>query len=167
MALVNTTTLAVGQWGSGAVGQWGGVAVQDSAPTAAPEYHILTRTGRPMPRDWLLLDKYDLYYHRIGNLIWAVGSLIGICLTNEYQPRVIAEGLLPLQAVFPGLDVKLMDSKIKVEPMVHEIRGLRYEPHMVNVTPNSAISGYLQSYKCVHSCGRGPLFGWERVGAVV
>ena len=58
------------------------------------------RSGR---HSFVFLKMWDLYYHRIGNLIWAYASLVGIARTNHYQPRVEARDYRRLQVSPPAV----------------------------------------------------------------
>ena len=100
------------------------------------------------PRDWLLLK--DMYmYQRLGNLIWATASLIGIALTLGYQPRAAdVSDYHQLRMLFPALNVWLVDSDTwRTVRCRKEWNGIRFQPHLLGAPPNSAISGYLQSHR--------------------
>ena len=53
-------------------------------------------------RGFLFLKMWGLYYNRIGNLMWAYASLIGIARTNNYQPRIEALDYRKLQVHLPS-----------------------------------------------------------------
>ena len=53
----------------------------------------------------MFLKMWGLYYNRIGNLMWAYASLIGIARTNNYQPRIEALDYRKLQVHLPSSQV--------------------------------------------------------------
>ena len=110
-------------------------------------FGVLHRAGQPMLTQWVLLQMPHLRVARIGNIIWAIASLIGIARTRGFQPRAISSDFSKLQAIFPALDLKLVHPSTRVEPVAEERKGMMYEPWLVDVPPNSAISGYLQSHR--------------------
>ena len=119
------------------------------APQGGPVYGIFNRTGRNMTEEWFLLQQ-NFHFERIGNLMWATASAIALARAMGYEPRARAHSsYVKLQALFPALELKLVSPKTHLEDYVHETDscGMRYNPEFLEIPPNSAIEGFLQSWK--------------------